>query len=155
MATKPDVKKLYDFDPRRRVEYDPSFPLKLFAHLAEGYSYETAPVLFMVSLDTMYEWEKRYPEYALAKRMGVAASQKYWEDLGRRGLLSGPKNFCQSVWIFSMKNRFKWRDNLDVDHTSKGEKIHSSLTEMVAACEKRMEEAKAAKESDDEPDFLK
>jgi hypothetical protein len=30
-----------------------------------------------------------------------------------------------TVWIFSMKNMFGWRDKQDIDHTSGGSKIKS------------------------------
>ncbi len=51
------------------------------------------------------------------------ACRAWWEDAGREMMWRGSKDVSPVIWIFSMKNRFKWRDNVDV--TSDGKRLDS------------------------------
>ena len=41
-------------------------------------------------------------------------SWHYWEDIGIKATLGKMKGFRPSLWIFTMKARFGWRDNSPV-----------------------------------------
>lgn len=48
------------------------------------------------------------PEFRQAVKNAKAASNAWWERLGRKLAMEGGGN--SAVWIFNMKNRFGWRD---------------------------------------------
>ena len=106
----------------------PAFVLKpeycemLMVHMGQGYSYESFAADLDCCIDTMYELEKKHPEFSEAKKRGRARSMKFWEKLGIAGTRGNNKvkmddgtimelkAFNSGAWIFNMKNRFDWRD---------------------------------------------
>ena len=50
-------------------------------------------------------------------------SEVWWQRRGREMAMGEDGN--ATVWIFSMKNMFGWRDKQDVDHTSGGKPVQS------------------------------
>ena len=108
----------------RPPDYEPSYCALLVEHMSQGLSYEAFAGLVGCCVKTLYNWEKAYPDFLQAKKNGFAACQLYWEKVGRDGLHNevitekGPDGTTTTVnrainapiWIFNMKNRFKWRD---------------------------------------------
>lgn len=90
----------------KNSKYKLEFPDLLIQHLKEGYSYTSFASKVNVHIDTLYEWEKRHPEFSEAKEVGLTHSQAFWEDIGRKMALEGNVQ----AWKFNMKNRFGWRD---------------------------------------------
>jgi hypothetical protein len=83
--------------------------------MAGGLSFEACCGHLGVSKDTGYEWAKKYPEFAEAKEIGTAKSQMFWEEEAIKGRWgSKDSQFNSTVWIFTMKNRFGWRDKKEV-----------------------------------------
>lgn len=92
----------------------------LLSHFKEGLSFESFGGVIGVSKQTLYDWEKANPEFLDAKNVGEAASRLYWEKVGRDGLhaetikdgdgMTVNRSINATIWIFNMKNRFKWRD---------------------------------------------
>jgi hypothetical protein len=91
--------------------------------MSQGYSIEACAGALGVHKDTIYEWIKVHPEFSDAKRIGESASRYFWEKLGITHVLnvsSGNKfenestSLNSTVWIFNMKNRFGWRDKIEV-----------------------------------------
>lgn len=89
----------------------------LIKHMEKGFSYESFAGLIGVSKQTIYDWEKQYPEFLDAKEVGVEKSRIFWENLGIQNIINesfgqnmGSKSLNSTVWIFNMKNRFQWRD---------------------------------------------
>lgn len=80
--------------------------------LKEGISKNALAAKFGVSIQTLFNWQKKQPEFKEAVEEGLAFSEKWWEDRGRDAC-SGD-NFNAAVWIFTMKNRFGWKDRQDV-----------------------------------------
>lgn len=117
----------------RPTLYRPEFCELLITHMSEGRAFETFPALLKkecgVKVDraTLYNWAKAHPEFFDAKKHGQDLSAKYWEDLlinhvvnvtesgydelGNK--VTKSKSMNASVWIFAMKNRFGWRDNVE------------------------------------------
>jgi hypothetical protein len=91
----------------RKTKYIHSYNELLISHMKLGHSYTSFASKIQVHIDTLYEWEKKYPEYSEAKKLGLTLSQSFWEDIGREMAING--NF--NAWKFNMKNRFGWRDN--------------------------------------------
>lgn len=71
---------------------------------------ESFAALVGVNRDTLYEWNKTYSEFADVVKEGTALSLLYWEKIGVQGMIGQIDKFNASVYIFNMKNRFKWRD---------------------------------------------
>lgn len=55
-------------------------------------------------------------EFREAKADAVALSEIWWHKVGRAQATGAPGN--ASVWIFNMKNRWGWRDQVQIDNTS-------------------------------------
>lgn len=80
----------------------------LIAHMSKGLSFESFGAEIHRGRDTLYRWARRYPEFQEAKQKAEAHCQKWWELRGMEGLTE--KGFSAAIWIFNMKNRFKWVD---------------------------------------------
>jgi transposase len=104
----------------RPTKYKKDYCLMLINHMREGLSYEAFGGVVGASKQTLYDWEKRHPEFIDAKRVGETQSLLYWEKVGRDGLYhevikdadgcTVNRSINATIWIFNMKNRFKWRD---------------------------------------------
>ncbi len=107
-------------DVGRPTLYKPEYCELLIKHMSEGLSYEAFAGVVEVSKQSLYDWEKVNPEFLDAKEKAVEKSRIFWEKLGishilnesesTHGVGSSSKSLNASVWIFNMKNRFKWRD---------------------------------------------
>src|SRR5690349_7812689 len=95
----------------------------LVGHMAQGLSYESFGGVVEVSKQTLYDWEKRHEEFRDAKDRGESQSRLFWEKAGINGLhnetikdgdgMTVTRSINATVWIFNMKNRFKWRDKTE------------------------------------------
>lgn len=101
-------------------KYKPEFEQLLIEHMSKGYSFESFQVIAGVCEDTLHDWVKKHPGWKEAKTKAFAACLLFWERLGIDHILNESQSFGEgqsqskslngSVWIFNMKNRFKWRD---------------------------------------------
>ena len=55
-------------------------------------------------------------EFRETEKQRKALCEVWWERQGRKMATGDQGN--ATVWIFNMKNRFGWRDKIDVDNTS-------------------------------------
>lgn len=94
----------------RPSKYNPALIEDLVKHMTQGLSFESFAGRVGVHKDTLYEWLKHHPEFSDAKKRGEAGSLLFWEKLGLLGVVGKQKGFNATMWIFNMKNRFKWRD---------------------------------------------
>jgi len=93
-----------------KPKYKKEFCDRLVDHLSEGLSYESFSAEIKVNRRAMYQWEAKFPEWKDAKERGIDASLLYWEKMGRSMAVGKLKGSNAAVWIFTMKNRFGWRD---------------------------------------------
>lgn len=86
--------------------------------MSKGLSFETFGALVGHHKQTLYEWVESFPEFGDAKKKADLLCQLWWENAGINGMLLG-KGFNAAVWIFNMRNRFKWTngDSYQVQQT--------------------------------------
>lgn len=100
----------------RPPEYRPEYCQKLIDHMSTGMSYETFAATINTSRATLYNWEKQYPDFLDAKKEAFERGQEFWEKQGIAGLWESKDGKMNSaMWIFNMKNRFKWKDRHEVE----------------------------------------
>lgn len=101
----------------RPTKYKPEYDEKLVIHMAQGLSFEAFAGDIDVNQDTLHEWVKVHPSFSEAKKRAFAKCQIFWERIGIRGLFveKGEAPLNTGVWVFNMKNRFKWTDRISVD----------------------------------------
>lgn len=95
----------------RPSDYLPEYCQMLLEHMSEGFSYETFAAKIDTCRQTLYNWEKEYPEFLDTKRIAIEKCQLWWEKRGMDLYSSkeGP-NLQASLWMFQMKARFRWKD---------------------------------------------
>lgn len=118
----------------RPTDYRQEYCEQLISHMKEGLSFESFAGLIGMTRASIYTWTEKHPEFLDAKKCGQAASQYWWETLGRAGTggqlsrvareITHPDGKVEKVmtrapfsaagWIFNMKNRFKWRDRHEI-----------------------------------------
>lgn len=109
----------------RPTKYDNDYPERLIKHMAGGLSYNSFAGVIGVCRDSLYEWERHYPQWLEAKKLGFDKCLLFWESVGRsmalgRELPGGDISKANvSSWIFQMKNRFGWRDRQEMEVSGK------------------------------------
>lgn len=148
VAEKPAVEKETLGRPSK---YKPEYCQGLIDHMGAGLSFESFAAVIRVHRDTLFEWDKVHPEFSDAKKIAVLACQLFWENLGIKYILNESESFGEgqskstslnsAVWIFNMKNRFKWRDK----QTDEADQINInfSLAEKMAKARARVGKAES------------
>lgn len=83
--------------------------------MAQGFTLDATAGEIGVSRETVYQWKSTYPEFSDAISLGNSLSRKWWENVGRSGIIGHTPKFSASAWIFVMKNLFKWQDSSQVE----------------------------------------
>lgn len=96
----------------RPTKYDPSYCEELITHMEMGLSYTAFAGKISVSKQTLYDWEKVYPEFLDAKRVALEKGRLFWEE-AMIERLHDSQGFNTTAWVFTMKNRFGWRDKVE------------------------------------------
>lgn len=109
----------------RPPKYKAEYAEMLTAHMKDGLSFESFGGVVGVCEKTLYNWEAAHPEFLQAKMIGRPASRLYWEKVGKDGLynetiktddgMTVNRSINSAIWIFNMKNRFQWRDKIEID----------------------------------------
>ncbi len=134
------------------TKYKPEYCDALIVHLTGGLSFESYAGVIGVSRDSLYEWAKRHRAFSDAKKIGEMRGLLWWETISKAAMLGKPvkdrntgemyefKNFNTTVWVFCMKNRFGWRDGIDIKGKFKSE---TSKADPKAALKKKRAENQA------------
>lgn len=108
----------------RPTKYKEEYCQQLIDHMEQGLSYESFAGVVSVSKQTIYDWEKSNPDFLDAKKTGTEKCRLFWEKTGIGGLWGSKEaNFNSAVWIFNMKNRFRWADKVEVSGTEDAKPI--------------------------------
>lgn len=112
MAKKKPEKLITPNPVGRPSKYKPEYCSLLIEHMAQGYSFESFAAVIKVNRDSLYEWEKVYSDFSDAKKEALDQCLLFWEGLGIKNIINFPEmgSLNSAVWVFNMKNRFKWRD---------------------------------------------
>lgn len=101
----------------RPSKYDSKYCDLVIKMMKKGHSKQSVAGKIGISRDTLYEWCRKYPEFSDTIKVGEMMSYAYWEELGMRAMRGKVKAFKPSIWIFTMKARFGWRDNSPLKQT--------------------------------------
>jgi hypothetical protein len=117
--------------------------------MANGFSYESFAGKIHTTFQTLYNWEKLQPAFLEAKNHGTARCRLWWEEQAFRGTWNNPngKNLNNAIWIFNMKNRFKWSDNMVQTTTVKVEDRNTLIAEAKALLSNGVDGSKSKKSS--------
>ena len=135
--TKPKPKHLHKKRGQPSL-YKPEYCSQLIAHMASGLSFESFAAVIKVNQDTIHEWAKVHPDFSEAKKEAWGQNMLFWERIGLTGMIGKVPGFNSTLWIFNMKNRFKWRDVAPVESNREQTEAQKILAEAMA-------EIKAAK----------
>lgn len=137
-------------------KYRPEFCEALIKHMESGLSYESFAAEVKIDMpdgtfkkgvnrDTLYEWEKIYPDWKAAKEIGWAKNLLFYEKMGI-GIMAGkiPKANV-TAWIFNLKNRHRWRDQVQPEPDQKDKEAQSALAEALAALDENQNAPKQDK----------
>ncbi len=101
----------------RPTKYDSKHCEVAIKMMKKGHSKQSVAGKLGISRDTLYECCRKHPEFSDTIKVGEMMSYAYWEDLGMRAMMGKVKGFRPSLWIFTMKARFGWRDNSPLKST--------------------------------------
>lgn len=87
--------------------------------MTEGASITEVAAEIGVMKQTVYNWMDAHPEFLDAIKEGVDRSEAWWEKQGRSNLKT--KEFQAALWYMNMKNRFKWADKQQIEHSGNQE----------------------------------
>lgn len=107
-------------------KYRADMPRRVMQDMAQGKTYLQASITIGINPATLSEWTNPNsnvyrPALAKALQLGRALSEDWWLEQGRLALES-KNGFNHVLWYMNMKNRFGWRDTVDL--TSNGESIN-------------------------------
>lgn len=107
----------------RPTKYDEKYNEMLIEHMAQGFSFESFAGVIEVNQDTLHEWKKVHPSFSEAKKIAFGKCQVFWEKIGIDGCWNTPDgpNLNTGVWVFNMKNRFRWTDKVEVNGSKEEE----------------------------------
>lgn len=101
----------------RPTKYKAEYCDLLVEHMKTGKSFRSFAAKIGTHWDALYDWDKKYSEFSDAKKRGEAVCLDFWEELGLTHI-HDKSALNSAVYIFNMKNRFGWRDVVDVEQAS-------------------------------------
>jgi hypothetical protein len=108
----------------RPTKYTATKPAELLKWMEKGYSFEASCGKMRISKRTGYTWMQKHVEFLHARELGDTVAQAFYEDMMLNNLvMDKDSKFNQSVFSLAMKNRFGWRDKVDLDAQVSGELV--------------------------------
>lgn len=83
-----------------------------------------------VSKDLFYRWLDEEPEFSATIKRARTLCEAWWTRHGMM-MASGEAEGNATVWIFNMKNRFKWTDKVEQSVTSPDGSLAPTKIELV------------------------
>lgn len=94
----------------KQTVYDKKFCNMLVEHMTNGYDFYSFAKVVGVSRMTLDKWLLDRPNFKEAREVGDEAYYHHWLEIGLRGAKGLIKGYNASTWIFTMKNKFGWKD---------------------------------------------
>lgn len=110
VAKKKTTKKKTTKKIGRPTDYKPEYCEQLIEFMKQGFSFEAFGGEISVSKQTLYTWTEKHPEFMDAKNIAYSHSRRFWEGIAIDACKGQMKIPAQAIWVFTMKNRFGWRD---------------------------------------------
>lgn len=126
----------------RPTDYKKAYCKQIIAHMAKGLSLESFAGKLGVAKQTVYDWTKAHPEFLDASIIAREKCRLFYEEMGIKGMTNKISFFNDRIWRFNMINRFKdeWKERVETDLTSGGEKIQSvNIASLTATDLKQLE----------------
>jgi len=101
----------------RPTDYKPEYCQMIIEHMKQGRSIKSFGSVVNACENTIHSWKEKNPEFLRSIKVGEQHSFAFWERLGIAGAAGKVKNFNAASWIFNMRNRFGWRDNVEINTT--------------------------------------
>jgi hypothetical protein len=120
---KSDVKRSRKGVGGRPTLYRPDYCQGVIDHMGQGYSLTAFAGSIRVAVESVYEWQAKFPEFAEAVKIAKAARVSVCE-----GRLMNAQNAQVTACIFQLKNAApdEWRDRTENTQTLK---VVNGLTE--------------------------
>lgn len=96
------------------MEFKKEYCSKLIEHMSEGLSYESFAGTIGVHRDTLYQWDREYPEFLESKKIGKEKLLLFFERLGRAGMSGKIEGFDSKIFTLTVKNHLGWSDKKDL-----------------------------------------
>lgn len=108
----------------RPTTYKPEYCQVVIDFMDKGYSKEATAGHLSISKYTLYEWIKKYPDFANAVHIGETKSQVTWEKkaVDHAVHTKDGKRLDSRIYALQMKNRFGWSDKKEVINHESTEK---------------------------------
>ena len=109
--------------------------------MSQGAGITELAAAFRVSRQTIYTWidpeHKQFRRrFAQALEVGEELCEAWWLRVGRQAA-AGKRTIMVSAWIFNMKNRFGWRDKIDLGSaTDRPLRIEKKVYVIEGQCER-------------------
>lgn len=102
--------------PRGRpTKYKKEYCQQLIEHMGQGLSFESFAGTISVTDRVLYNWLDKHPDFLQAQKIGKHKCMIFWEKIGVAGAAGKIQNFNAATWIFNMKNRFGWVNELQIN----------------------------------------
>lgn len=135
----------------RPSKFEEDYCELLITHMNSCMSYESFAGVLGVCTQTLYNWEKQYPQFLDAKKIAFEKSRYWWEKQLTSGLWHQKDlaNLNPTLWIFNMKNRFpkEWREKQEIAEESKQNVTHNISEELTETTKELIEVLKEWKKS--------
>lgn len=97
-----------------RSAYKPKYCALLIEHMKQGLSFVSFGAVTNTTERTLFNWVHRHKDFKEAYEIGQTHCRLWWELVGTKAVTGGIPFFNNPLWIFNMKNRFGWRDSLEI-----------------------------------------
>lgn len=101
----------------RPTKYSADMPQRAIDLMSQGASLIEVAADLGVSRATLSKWQldDSKPAFVEAIKKGVELSEAWWMREGREALRD--TKFNHGLWYMNMKNRFRWRDRQEIEHS--------------------------------------
>ena len=71
----------------RPSKYKPEYCQMLIDHMGNGYSFESFAGIINVCTDSLYNWQKMFPDFLEAHKVGHSNNRVFWESKALENLV--------------------------------------------------------------------